>query len=219
MNHYAIILSGLGGYLVMALIMACICRAIMKSCGGNTGLGFAMGFLGVFGLIVTVCIASTMKSASIQNQNGQFRANPSPYQPWKCLCGTDNRYDRQFCANCGRPKAETVQYTAQKTGIQPPPEPQRQIPETWKCMCGGMNEIHSNICQVCGKPKIETFRFMAAKVSSQNRQQPTSYSAPAPQPSSVDGQSKAEHINSLKSLREAGLISEEEFRDKIRELR
>ena len=123
MDQYAI-LAGLGGYLVMALIMACICRAIMKSCGGNPGLGFAMGFLGVFGLIVTVCIASTMKSASIQNQNGQFRANPSPYQPWKCLCGTDNRYDRQFCAKCGRPKAATVQYTAQKTGstISPPEE-------------------------------------------------------------------------------------------------
>lgn len=210
------------GYLTLALIFGSVCRAIMKKCGGKPALGFALGFMGVLGLIVTICLASSMQSMNNQRmQNGQPMNNPMApkppqYQSWTCMCGLVNRYDRQFCAKCGRPRNATVQYMAQKMGVQPHLEPQRQIPPTWKCMCGADNEIHSNTCHLCGKPKIETFRYLTANRAQQNYQQPTSYT---PQPVQYDSTTKAEHINSLRSLYEQGLISDEEFRDKMRELK
>ena len=218
-------------------VSICFYLAFMVGCGlvgkrimKNTSVpyaGFVLGFfLLVMGLIVCFVIASSQR---VQGGQPLGRQDPnrtppnSPFVPmWKCMCGTVNRTDRQFCANCGRPKDATVKYMQQNYGVEPPVEPKRQIPETWRCMCGGINNIHSNFCEHCGKPKIDTFRALAANVNknaARNYRQPATYSAPQPQRSSNNGDSAAEHIGSLRSLYDQGLISEEEYRDKIRELR
>lgn len=138
---------------------------------------------------------------------------------WKCSCGEYNQKYETSCHNCGKPQKRN-----------------ESAPKTWRCECGALNDQSEKVCHRCGKSS-ELPSLWRCECSAINRPEDTicaSCGKPKPDSSAAINQKSAENpvtnnksasddeaISSIvkyKELFDSGVITEEEFSAKKKEL-
>lgn len=189
-----------------------ICRAIVSSKGydESDNHGFAWGFwLNIIGMIVCIAKPSVLNSDYYANRNSANQAGGIDNQPasdsfeWKCKsCGSMNDKNAIECRNCGALKNSFG--SIQKNE------------DTWVCNCGARNPYSFSICQKCGKSNGDI-------TSNDTKVVPISMPEIKPivltpeKPKTDLSQAKKELVE-LKSMLDEGLITEEEFTAKKKQI-
>ena len=196
--------------LIVTIGIRCVLGAIANSIASKKGYdhGFAWGFwLGVIGIIVCAVREdrSYYKSSSSDDYWNRVRngsAAPAP-TGWTCKCGATNPISVDYCLSCRRSKAES-----------------EKAKQTVKCPhCGANNDPGNVTCFACGKPMKEEPRPIAAP--SYTPIQPTvtlDKAAPSEPAVSKDPENALALIERLGKLHDAGMLTDEEYSEKKKEL-
>lgn len=200
-------------FTILFTIWGLICRAVVKSKGydDRDNHGFAWGFwLNIIGLIVCAAKPSVLDSNSYSNRISTNHGEGLKYQPvsnsteWKCnKCGKVNDSRAYECISCGNRRAKTNNYIST---------------DSWVCICGARNSFMQIKCNKCGRSKEDY---------TSNKPKTVTIDPPAPKPkqavstpvkleSSFDQTKK--DITELKSMFDEGLITEEEFTAKKKQI-
>ena len=130
MEPFAII-----GSIVVWVICGIAAGTIAKD-KGHSGLWFFIGFLlGVFGVIIALCLSDKRKETPNGSNNKK-----NIKETWKCpSCGKKNYLDALFCPECG--EKYLSEYIVKKEN-------------PWICgNCNCLNDSNNKFCKKCGTDK------------------------------------------------------------------
>lgn len=209
------------GYCIGGIISGLICGAIGRIIVSSKGYddsdnhGFAWGFwLGLIGLIVCACKPEaprrsfgSSKGLGYSGLNGDSNniGAPSSHNSWVCTCGARNSSHDNICNRCGKGR-----YASPNTSIAGNNTPSRNT--SWVCECGMRNSAAHSVCLKCGKVKQES--VFAIKQTSTNAEVTPSLENNT---TSNIGNTAAQ-IKEFKKLLDEGLITEEEFAAKKKQI-
>lgn len=110
---------------------------------------------------------------------------------WKCSCGEYNQKYETSCHNCGKPQKRN-----------------ESAPKTWRCECSAINRPEDTVCASCGKPKPDS----SAAINQKSAENPVTNNKPDSDDEAISS------IVKYKELFDSGVITEEEFSAKKKEL-
>ena len=211
------------GPLIGAVIAGLIFGFAAKSIADSKGVphGFAWGFwLGIIGLIVVACKKGQdqYNSGSYQSQQSSDYWNRISGTPadsatgsWTCVCGAKNPNSLSYCLSCRRTRTEA---------------------KTIKCPHCGANNRETNLtCFSCGRSLKEQptgagyNTTMSTYTPATPSYTPEQESASRPSISLSKASGAVDNseetialLNKLKALYDSGVLSEDEYKEKKREL-
>ena len=192
--------------IVGSLVSGVIFGLITKHVAGSKGYdgGFAWGFwLGWIGLIVvavrptiqtmteyrSTCSDTDGGSSRVRGAATSYSVSASPSRGmWECSCGSKNPATVDYCLSCRRQKGEALA------------KPKVKCPH-----CGANNSADNENCFACMKPMKEKPEESISKET-------------AKVDAVSDQVNLVEMIEQLAQLRDKGILSEEEFQGKKKDI-
>lgn len=222
-----IMLYWLFGLLVSGFICGLICRSITENKGyDNRGAWFACGFfLGIIGIIIAALEPNQPKthSSTVTHIDGircpscgynnsinsthcvscgrrmsSLTRKGSNDNKWRCKCGALNYSYETSCHSCGTKLSDNIN---------------KGKCNTWRCPCGALNYENETSCHSCGK-KIG----YKPKDTKQKSEVNTSSASEQKIKSATANQSITEQLEELKKLQEQGLITQEDYDSKKKQI-
>lgn len=195
-----IILIYLLAFVIGGAIWGLVTKKVAESKGYYYDNSFWWGFfLGFIGLIVIL--------VRPDNHNQEVRrlqpesTYPTDSGRWICSnCGTENG-SRSTCLSCGAGKPQSAA-------------------GSWRCQCGKINAGYTGTCS-CGRNKYGAFADPRVQQSAPVNATPTYASPSNPAPANTNEvmpEAKFREIKAYKELLDTGIITQEEFDKKKREL-
>lgn len=182
-------------YLVMATIFGAITRYVADSKGYDGGFWWGF-FLGIIGLLVvgfrpdqTAQPSAPTGSAYWDNLQGGSDTPSTTHAMWRCVCGTANPVTLSYCTRCRRTRSEANNGAREK------------CPH-----CGAMNRSGNDTCFACGKPI-------------HGDEQPVQETQPTRDAMPTQAQRQAMTLlESLGALHDQGILTDEEFTEKKKQI-
>ena len=216
-------------YLIVTLIEACIFGAITKAINENKGYdgGFWWGFfLGVIGIIVvavrqpyyTVGYIASRDSFYVAKKTAEKPIDmdaPVPEGGWRCMCGRVHEAYESSCS-CGQSKRSVLSNTPTPIDSEPPKIPVTK-PQDWTCTCGKEHPSYETSC-ICGKTKYEVLTANIVLPDPIPEPEPAAVPEPEPIPTPTNEDECIEVLRKYKSLLDDGVITQEDYNAKKKQL-
>lgn len=214
--------------LIIALIEACIFGAITKAINEKKGYegGFWWGFfLGVIGIIVVAVRPDYYTLGYNTPENAIYTSKttaekpidmdaPVPEGGWRCSCGRVHEAYESSCS-CGENKHGAKKAIAKSLSEKLPTPPTK--PQDWTCTCGKEHPSYETSC-ICGTTKYEVLTANIVLPEPIPEPVPTPETAPATIPAPVPEDDSIEMLRKYKSLLDDGLITQEDYDTKKKQL-
>ena len=198
--------------LIWCILWGALCASIVSKKGYADSTCVLYFFFGFFLTFIAALLAYGK-----EDLNGQSRIMEDSYRyqrssnTWVCICGTRNNLTDNQCQNCGK-----SQYSV--TGKAPANQPQ-----SWRCTCGAMNKEYETSCHRCGKEINEvTWNCSCGMRNHKNDVICSKCGKRAPETKKTNNDLTADNVadelKKYKEMLDEGLITEEEFTAKKKQL-
>ena len=177
-------------YFIGCVISGIICAAIMSSKGHDgTSSWFFLGLLlGIIGIIIAACQPNLYYINSLRNSQNSTSSSSLNNNKGTWVCKCGTRNNSDD-SFCYKCGKRNLNSSAKNDG-------------SWKCKCGAMNYSYETSCHRCGEKKPFDSKTNA-----------TTSSSPLPTQKSM-----TEQLEELKKMLDQGLITQEDFDAKKKQL-
>ena len=206
------------GYVIISicwgLIWGVVTKKIIENKGYNENWFWWGFFFGFFAMIVALSKPEVPRrslgepkglSYTGLSGNSKHMGAPSSNNSWVCICGARNMSAENICSRCGKNR-----YSSPKKDISVKSSSLKNT--SWVCECGTRNSAAHLVCFKCGKEKREADSPVKTAAKENEAVDPSKNKK------DVSIGDTAEQIKSFKKLLDDGIITEEEFAAKKKQI-